>query len=224
MSDAPIYTKLTVMSIFRTFLLLLVTSSLLISCQKELSFMQDDEAGTVGDTEIKGLWRFVGIRGFSVTEVNSNSGGISVLSRSEMTYFSTQASGNLRITDNAIQYEELAYEADAEMRMISYFDGSQVTDITVPMPYSFPASNDSSPITWITSDSIKLRGNIVPMGGTQPGAPAVPSPSVELGGRFKMKNDTLILLMKDKVVTTAPDPNFPGNMDLEMTAEVLMLK
>ncbi|MDP4264690.1 MAG: hypothetical protein Q8941_19335 [Bacteroidota bacterium] len=175
----------------KTLLLLLSGAVLfLISCQKELSFQdqQGNTGGTGGNNRsIIGDYDFVGVLAHTSSTITVTAAGDQLKTVTVSDYAGKDYTGTTKITSNQIIATGIGYSVDTVMNAKSYINGLLIDDSNYPFVATIPPTSNTTPYVQNNADSITVTG---PFGlATDPSGNA---PTGSVGERISWSGDTLI--------------------------------
>lgn len=198
-------------TVVRYLLLLFCSTTILISCQKEVNFDTPPggnpgggNPGTGTDSSIVGEYDFLGITAstYAAVTITSPVGEVQVVATSN--YVSTNNKGTVSITSNNFVYNAVGYDIHAPVNIKTYIDSSLISDQDSTYDLITPPTNNTYPYTRISADSLTITGNLgVP-------DPTGVTPTGPVGVKTSWSGDTLILRVKTKFTQNVAQGGIPG--------------
>jgi len=185
----------------------LLACLLFVACSKEKSLDSTDpgnHGGNNANSELIGDWKFVQLHlvGQSVLEV-SGAGMPDMKTITHIEYYTKDNTGTVTFTANKMITTGVAYTVDTVQRSEMFMDGIPVSDMEMPFTFALPPGNSTSDYKLIGTDSLYSATGFTDLGGLG----AMPQvPTIPVGVKFSIVNDTLTLRMPVNVQTTVPDP------------------
>ena len=200
------------MKFSRAFLPLAVAASILVSCQKERGFAEDDDnsGGGPGDVELSGTWRFVGMVAQTGSDITLSESGSTMRNTAVLDYIGLNPSGTVKFSGNTMTTTNIAYDMEGVTVSRLYTDGILITEQSTDADGSVPPTSGSSDFVRVGADSLKFDG--VPFVAGAPGGVNPPAGTIDMGARYRMSNDTLYMRFRFNEDMPLPDPSFTGTM------------
>lgn len=181
------------MKMSKLLLLTSIVATLLISCQKEVDFQNQD--GNGGPISIIGDYDFLGSTVETKVTVTSNSTGTEEKIITTSDYITQNNTGTVSITATTITTSNLSYSINDTAFSKMYLGGVLVNSIDAPMVYALPATGSTTNYQTISSDSIYMSNGVI-SGGPSAGSPALP-----IGARISWSGGDLLMKMSFSLTT-----------------------
>ena len=201
--------------------LCLVTS--LASCQKEVSFQEDQDPGGdpppgPGANDILGDWNFIGEEVDTRASLAIVESGSEIKAVTTSSYITTENTGSAKITANQFIFTGISTRVTTVANTKTYLDGILFDDTDTPFDEVTPPTDNTADYVRNSPDSITFPNAfaLVPdVGGT--GTPTLNGP---LGARISVSNDTLTMRIKSGFVRNVIESGIPAIMDVSFAAEM----